>query len=161
MTTLDYLNISLRINIVANLKPGEKIWIDIDSKTDQKKFSIDKSYFPAIVRTIYDQNHIDIINTIVDDCTYIKNNIDKFTDNEKKILKSKMNNLTIGLENMKITYKNKIECVKKLNELILFIKKYLKYDSEDTDNNKKEILLKSNINIKSKNIKKWFNSFLS
>jgi len=123
MTTTEFINILQRIATIATINPGEKLWLDIDLKTNEKKFSIDKSYFPSIIRMIYDQNHVDILNTIIDDIQYIRNNIYKFKDNEKEILKKKIPLIILGLENMKITYINKKECVIKLDEIINLLKK--------------------------------------
>lgn len=75
---------------------------------------------------IYDQNHVDILNTIIDDITYINNNFYNFRDTEKNILITKIPNIIKGLENMKITYINKKECVVKLNEIIMKITKLMK-----------------------------------
>lgn len=121
------------IMMVGNIKPHEKFWLENDVLT------IDNSYFPRFTRWRFKQKReiiIEFIEEIVRECIDILKNKNKNSDNIKQcnsmlisyddmILVNSFNEIKEqsvlvinGLENMKMTYPDKINEIDKIIDLL-------------------------------------------
>lgn len=138
----DLKNICHRLNVVSNVKPHDKLWID--EKDDDVRFEIDNTYWlKSLTQPLYryasGQGRIRIINQIVNDTNYLGTIYPKLNDSKKNIVKKiiereQADELPIGtiagLENMKQMYSNYKD---KINQIISKLRSIINQNNESID----------------------------
>jgi hypothetical protein len=119
-----FTNINSRLEVLAKLEGGYKIWVDVDPITGNKIFSIDNSYVPSLTRYLYSQSREKVINTIIDDTNYIQTNFSELNEHTKTVLKYNINAALQGIGNMKQTYSSNSDYTEKLKLVMETLKKY-------------------------------------
>jgi len=93
-----------RLEVLACLEPGYKIWQTTDPVTGEKTFSIDNSLVPSLSRWWYGQSRDDIVGTIENDINYIDQHFPKLNDKAKRTIKSNIHRAYKGIDTMRCTY---------------------------------------------------------
>ena len=116
--TKDFSEIAKRLDVIHNLTPGYKLWMNVDKDTEVVTFEIDNSLIPSISRYYNGQNRRDIVNRIVDDSNFITKNINKLTPQGRDSIKKKIELSINGLKNIKDTYIDEEEVTDRLSCVI-------------------------------------------
>lgn len=136
----DLKNICHRLNVVSNVKPHDKLWID--ESDDNVRFEIDntywlKSFTQPLYRTWCGQGRVKIINQIVMDTNYLGKIYPKLNENKQSIVKKIIEReqqddvpagTIAGLENMKQMYADHKD---KINQIIAKLRSIITQDNDD------------------------------
>jgi hypothetical protein len=93
-----------RLDVLACLEPGYKIWQSVDPATGEKTFTIDNSLVPSLSRWWYGQSRDEIVGTIEDDINYIDQHFSKLNGKAKKTIKANIHRAYKGIDTMRCTY---------------------------------------------------------
>jgi len=107
-----------RLEVIKNLKPGEKIWIT--EKDNVHIFQIDNSYGQFIIRKWGGQSRESVITILENDSKFIAENFKVLILETQQIMKERINAAIVGIGSLKNTYPTHAE---RINEIIAILEK--------------------------------------